>query len=178
MKKGKYQKTSSWRKTGGRKFTLLMCVALVLVATVGGTLAFLITNSMTVDNQFVPGVVECTANSDGTITINANTNVPVYIRASYAVNYYDDDGNIVFQGNVPEAVVSPMWVCPNNDGIWYYKGIIYPSSEDQAVTFINTWTEGSVLEVAAEAIQAEGTTDVGDEAAIENAWDYAPPISG
>lgn len=134
------------------------------------------------ENQFEPGRVTSSVNVSGdTITVvNSNSNVDVYIRAAIVVNWMDGQGNV--RGIAPTAsdyslnVNTASWWMDTATGLYYYKNSVAPGSSTDAlvdgITVYGTVPDGYQLsvEVVAEAIQAEGETDIGDVPAYQNAW--------
>lgn len=172
------------RSGKGRRVALL-CVALLLVASVGGTLAYIAVRSDDVNNRFerayVTSAVEATAE---TRRVQNTGNVDAFIRAAIVVNWMDDDGNV--RGIAPQSGEYSMtvndnnnWIYDETDGYYYYKYRVDPSGfTDGLVTDIRclvTPPAGYKLavEVAAEAIQADGDTDDTSIAAYKHAWGTA-----
>ena len=85
-----------------KSMLLLALVAMLLLGSVGGTVAFLVTSTNSVENVFTPAnldtdIVEVVeGNVKKSITVMNNGNVPVYVRVAI-IGYYVDDktGNIV-----------------------------------------------------------------------------------
>ena len=111
----------------------LILSLLVILTTVGGTLAYFIDRTDPVDNEFVPVMVDCQPTSlPGGIAVLNSGEVEAYIRAAVVVNWVkvDADGNAesIIHANQPIPDVdysisydpSGAWQ-KGSDGFWYYK---------------------------------------------------------
>lgn len=180
-----YQKRHSRaaaRKGRGRRIALL-CVALVLVASIGGTLAFLAVRSNDVNNTFIPAYVTSkVVVGNGTRAVQNTGNVDAFIRAAIVVNWMDGNGNV--RGLSPQdgeysiTVNTTDWI-KDADGYYYYKyKVASMAVTNNLVTAVQcniTPPDGYSLavEVAAEAIQADGDTDDTSVPAYQDAWGIA-----
>ena len=152
MKQGKYTRKAPVRGRRTKPTLLLACIALILCLSIGGTLAYIVANSGTVSNEFVPGQVSCEViRSGNTISVKNTSNIPAYLRATYAVNWVEN-GNIVYKADATSANTSSEWQQGEN-GIYYYQDDV---ASGASVVFITGHTSGATVEVVAEAIQAEG----------------------
>ena len=96
MYKGKYSNKNNHRLSSWAALAL----ALVLTLSVGGTIAYLITNTSAITNTFTPSYVDCLV--DESFNGNVKTNVSVknngdteaYIRATVIVTWQDAAGNV------------------------------------------------------------------------------------
>ena len=149
------------RRARNRKFPLaLMALVLVAVMAVGGTAAYLITNTVQVKNQFTPANVDATVSEsfvDGVksaVKIQNSGNTPAYIRVAIVANAVDADGHVV-AGTAPSyAVDSNKWDKIGN--YYYYKGVV-PAGEYTDELFTgNVTLNGQELNILAQAVQAEG----------------------
>ena len=166
---------------------LLTAAVLILVCGVGGTLAYLITQTAPVTNTFTPAQVTSEVdeemNQDKTIKSNVkikNTgNVSAYIRAAIVITWKDKDGytmpTVPVQGQGQDYTLdinATDW--SQSDGYYYYNGIV--AAGGNTANLINscvsngTYTDGRSLcvEVIGSAIQAEPTT------AVYEAWGFVP----
>lgn len=183
---GKYEKGGAHLKKpkGNRRRTLIISIILILSLAVSGTLAYIVTKTNEVQNQFDPAFVTCQVNADndGTFDVTNTGNVDAYIRAAIVVNWMDDQGNV--RGIAPAsteytlAVNGTDWWMDNSTGYYYYKYSVAPDgiTNDLINSFgvaenvtIPSGYELSV-EVVAEAIQADGDTDNGAVPAYRDAW--------
>jgi len=159
--------------------TLLVAIVLLLGVAVGTTVAYLIDRTTPIENKFEYAKTDVTVEEDLTgteksnVRVTNNSNIPVYIRATYVLNWVDKDGNIVT--SVPTGYgydltenMNANWI--NGPGGYYYKYPVQP----------NESTEGSLLyckvrypadpeytlnvEILATAIQSE------PKDAVEAAW--------
>lgn len=173
MARGKYERVVKHRKKQKKVFSILLSIALLLTLAVGGTLAYIVTKSALVENQFQPASVTCSVNDDGTVTNNGN--VDAFIRASVVVNWMDNDGNVYG--------IKPSYTVDINSGwsqigdFYYYTAAVSPG-ETTSTAPVTVGVSGDApssayslsIEVVAEAIQAEGDTDSGNIPAYQDAW--------
>ena len=164
---------------------LLTAAVLILVCGVGGTLAYLITQTAPVTNTFTPAqvtsqVIETmngTTKSD--VKIENTGNVSAYIRAAIVITWKDEAGytmpTVPVQGQGQDYTLdinANDW--SQSDGYYYYNGIV--AAGESTANLINscvstgTYTDGRKLcvEVIGSAIQAEPTT------AVQEAWGFVP----
>ena len=161
---------------------LLIAVAALLVAAVGSTVAYLVTNTTRIVNTFTPAKVntEPHENFDGSvkkdITVrNESDSIPVYIRVALV-------GNWVKAGEVvdtwtPTFTPGRGWT-RGNGGYYYYNSIVDPGESTSDLLGGGSISaapreDGAVLQVTvlSQAIQAEPTR------AVQEAWDYVPGSS-
>ena len=157
-----------------RKSLLLVAgIVLMLTIAIGGTIAYIVTNTTPVVNTFTPGEVPITIQEtfDGTtksdVYVTNNGNVSAYIRAKIIVTWKDA------QGNVSGTPVKPSdysinwgngWTYNNADGFYYYYTSVGAgdSTTNLIVSCKKTDTAASPVgydlsvEIIAESIQAEG----------------------
>lgn len=163
----------------GKFGILLLSLALILTATVGGTIAYLIADTTPVVNTFTPANVDCevTEDFDGTVKSNVNVtntgNTDAYIRVkliSYRVN--DVGQHIGGMATVPTTfTLGANWV-KHVDGFYYYTLPVKPGQQpktaltgsDSIALVKYTDADGGkqVIEVMAEAIQSAPDKAVGD----------------
>lgn len=119
------------KKNHRKSFLLLIAIAALLIMTVGGTVAYLVTATDPVENKFDP--VEVTTDivedfDDKTVKKNVNiTNtgdIPVYVRAKVVANWCDENGNIVAPWTDNITYNTTNWKKSDNDGYWYYVGAV------------------------------------------------------
>ena len=159
--------------------SLVISLALILLLTVGGTVAYVVIKTQTVRNAFQNTYVDSRVNVNGDVVDVTNTgNIPAYIRASIAVNWVDENGNV--RGIAPTVTDYALQI---NEEAWYQDpatGFYYCISQvapgqvtADLVTAVTLQTEAPQgyelrLEVVAEAIQAQGETD--GTPAFQDAW--------
>ncbi len=163
---------------------LLTAAVLILVCGVGGTLAYLITQTAPVTNTFTPAKVtsQVIETMDGKtksdVQIENTGNVSAYIRAAIVITWKDKDGyttmpTVPVLGQDYELEINANdW--SQSDGYYYYNGIV--AAGGRTANLINSckstgsYTDGRSLcvEVIGSAIQAEPTT------AVQEAWGFVP----
>ena len=154
-----------------KHFAGLLALALILVCTVGGTVAYLVTHTDPVVNTFTPGEVSCQVdekfNKDNTMKTEAvvkNTgNVPAYIRVAVVANTIDEQGNITGMKTLEGWLNEKNWA-EGYDGFYYYKDVVQPGAvtDDLLKTGINL--EGIQVTILASAIQSM------PDDAVNEAW--------
>lgn len=154
-----------------RTAVLLIAVLLLITTAVGSTAAFLVTKTEPVEESFAYAQVSCQVTD--TLAVQNTGTAQAYIRASYAVNWLDVNGNIV--AAVPEdyscdLVKDPQgaWV-EGGDGYFYCLTPVDPGGETPSLlTCSVSYPENPEytlsVEVVAEAIQSTPAE------AAEDAW--------
>lgn len=165
----------------GRRLTKVaaLSLALVLLVSAGGTLAYLFTSTDPVENTFSPAKMDIKIheNFDGNektnVYVENKSEAAVYIRAAIVINWLDDEGNVVA---VPvntedydmELNSKEYW---EEIGGYYYCKKANEADPTQTVPLIisceptNTPTEYKLsVSILAQAIQAE------PEDAVKDAW--------
>lgn len=144
-----------------RTAVLLIAVLLLITTAVGSTAAFLVTQTGPVVEDFAYAQVSCQVTD--TLAVQNTGTAQAYIRASYAVNWLDVNGNIV--AAVPEdyscdLVKDPQgaWV-EGGDGYFYCLTPVDPGGETPSLlTCSVSYPENPKytlsVEVVAEAIQS------------------------
>ena len=173
-----------------KKLTVLVALLLLVTVSVGGTLAWLATQTDPVTNTFTPSKVT-TAVDEKTeggvksdVKIQNTGDTSAYIRATYVVNWVDSEGNIYAAQPVADTnytvvlnVVSESdpWTQGADDGYYYCKTAIEPDSETPVL--INSIAPkgaaptGYTLQVTiiAEGIQSTGMDATGAQDAFDKA---------
>lgn len=170
----------------GSGFVLLI---LAVVLAIGGTLAFIITNTEPVDNKFTPGVVSCVVDEKfdeshkvkSDVKIKNTGNTAAYIRATYVVTWKADNGTV--NAKQPEKDKDYTIIFADNTGwiqigdYWYFESAVAPEdgvTEDGLTDVLIetcklvegvTPPEGYHLsvEIIASAIQSEPKSAVTEE---------------
>ena len=158
---------------------LIIALALILVLAVGGTVAYIFTQTDPVINTFTPTeakitVDEKTNNNQKTeiIVKNNSTGVPVYIRVALVANMIDKDENVTGAANVPTFTPGDNWIV-GNDGYYYYtEPVPVGGSTGNLLQSPMTLDENMQVVVLADAIQAEPTT------AVTQAWGVTVDSNG
>ena len=124
---------------------LVICLILLLMISVGGTIAFVVTHTSEIRNTFTESVVKCEV--DETFENNVKSNVSIkntgdttaYIRAFVNVTWMNESGQV--------ASVSPKstdymieystsgWL-KGSDGYYYYSSPVQPN--DKTAVLINS----------------------------------------
>lgn len=183
---GKYQRGGAHlrKHRHTKQRTVLLSIFLILSLAVGSTLAYIVAKTDRVQNQFEPAFVTCSvnANNDSTFDVTNTGNVDAYIRAAIVVSWMDDQGNV--RGISPKAsdysltVNATNWWKDTRTGYYYYKYSVVPAGvTEDLITAYGLAANATVpagyelsVEVVAEAIQADGDTDIGNVPAYKNAW--------
>lgn len=190
MYHGKYEARHLQRRRKRRsKKTGMLFLSLLLVATmmVGGTLAYLFTNSVPVVNTFNPSHVSCSVTEEFNGTTKSNVNVTntgdidAFIRVklvTYRVN--DEEQHIGGTAEIPDFKPGAGWV--KNGDYYYYTKPVAPDEQPadaliSSITLTDPYDDADggkpVIEVMAEAIQANGVADDGKKAVVK-AWGVDP----
>ena len=179
MASGKYEKKGmAGRKTG--RLVLILCLALLINCTIGGTIAFIVTKSNSVQNTFERVSVTSSVVFEGDVAkVKNEGDVDAYVRAAIVVNWMDDNGDV--RGIPPTAdeyslgINTDDWYYDSGLDIYYYKESV-PSFQMTEALVESITVKGAVpagykltVEVVAEAIQAQGQLDNG-KSAFADAW--------
>lgn len=147
-------KKKHFRKNGSKKMILLASLLLMLATAIGGTLAYLISDSSQVTNSFIAGEVSCEVQDN--YSVKNNGNIPAYIRAVVVVNWVENDKVLATapKGAIYTIIPGDGWVEKNDDGIYYYSQAVLPGDSTTAFTVEH---EGAApqIQILAEAIQTE-----------------------
>lgn len=175
----------------GKQFILLAAIAVLALGIVGGTTAYLLTNTGNVVNTFTPGYVSCAIHENFTngdtvksnVTIENTGNTNAYIRAAIIVTWQDASGNVAATvpvksdtgdtGDYTIGINLTNWSL-GTDGYYYYSGSVAPNAKTN--NLINSCTalqtNGNYtlhVEILADAIQSSPVDAVkqswGNEAA-------------
>lgn len=169
-------------KSAKRKsFTLLFSLALILLFTVGGTIAYIVTSTDNVTNTFQPSQVSCAVDetfTDGVksnVSIKNTSDIPAYIRAHIIVTWKDKDGNI-YGGAAPVLDTDysltikngTKWVKYDTDGYYYFTEPVAVGDKTgvliEECKYLGNAPSGYSLsvEIIADAIQSEPPNAVGE----------------
>ena len=109
-----------------KKFLLgAVLVVLLLTFAVGGTLAYLVTQTDPVVNTFTPADVSTEIketfvnNVKSSITVENKGDIPVYVRVALVGNWCDSDGNVVEPWNDSVDINNSDWI-EGSYGYFYY----------------------------------------------------------
>lgn len=174
MYKGKHSKDKKHRLTP----LAALALALTLVLSVGGTVAYLATSAGPVVNTFTPGSTEISIDekTDGPakteIKVKNDGDVPVYVRVMLVATYQNSDNQVCGQHEavaVPGFELGTDWV-KGDDGFYYYTKAVTTETtsliKDKSSITLSQAYDGCVMhiEILAQSIQAEPTT------AVTEAW--------
>lgn len=169
--------------------TLLVAIVLLLGVAVGTTVAYLIDRTTPIENKFEYAKTDVTVEETLTgteksnVQVKNNSNIPVYIRATYVVSWVDKDGNIVTSvptGYGYELTENPdgMWVKGKGD-YYYYPTPVQPNNSTAGslltceVTYPTENPEYTLnVEILATAIQSEPID------AVKEAWGVTVDADG
>lgn len=167
-----------------KKSVVLMVATIVLLtAVVGGSLAWLISETGIITNIFSAPTVDIDINEKidndvkESVKIKNNSDIPVYIRVAVVVTWKDADGNVYPQAPLSGTDYTWELLSGDNkdwfetDGFYYYKKPVAVSGETTELlknvkeVAANT-PEGYNLsvEIISQAIQAN------PESAVKDAW--------
>ena len=183
------------KKFNKKSLVLLICVTLLLTFAVSGTVAYLVASTEKVTNTFGPAyvTVEVDDKVDGLrkydVEITNTGNVDAYIRAAIVGYWCNNDGEIVAAWDPTDTdqgefggLAGTNWV--KNGDYYYYTQPVAPGAQTPSALF-ESYTvkqapvEGAhlVMNIMAQAIQAEGTDDDGTKAVVA-AWGVDPSTLG
>lgn len=184
MYHGKYEAKHTAHRTqavGGRgqgrkAGTLLLSLLLAVALAIGGTVAYLTTNSAPVRNSFTPSNVDCevTEGFDGSNKSNVNVtntgDTAAYIRVKLVTYRVNDEGqHIGGTAEIPDFTPGTNWV--KNGDYYYYTLPVAPKGKPASdligsITLNGSYADADggkqVIEVMAEAIQSGPANAVGD----------------
>lgn len=170
MYQGKYQKPVPMKKHSSKRSILVISLVLLLVAVVGGTVAYLMDATNPVENTFSPAKVQIIPNESKTETSKSNitfTNpkvdengnnlntVPVYIRATLVIYWKDKDGMLVPKpagGDVQIGAVNNTDGWFEINGTYYYSKKVVPGAETPNMLKADITVPGSDPEAKAEVV--------------------------
>lgn len=161
-----------------RKIAFLLLVSVVTLATISGSVvAYMIKRTQFQENTFTPAVVTCelheVKNADTTrktsITVENTGNVNAYMRVRLVSYWVDPATGAIAAKPSPDVSFTPGsgWVAGSGGNTYYYQAPVAPgdtTNELLGSEITLTSLDGlvQVVEVFAEAIQAQPTTAVTD----------------
>ena len=155
-----------WRK----EFVLTCSIVLLVIGMVGGSIAYLFTNTEAVTNTFTAPEVDVTIPEEFDketkehVKVSNSCDFDVYARATYVAYWIDKDGNVVPEqlaaGTHYTIEIGDDWT--ESVGYWYYTSKLAANSQttDFIVTCapIDAATPDDyrlVVDVIGEVVQAE-----------------------
>ena len=171
-----------WKRSG----ILLAAVIVLLAGAVGGTWAFLVAQSESVQNNFTYAHVRCTIDEKfengvkSDVKIQNTGDIPAYIRARIVVTWKDARGNVsaaVPVKNTDYTITFNETDWTQQGDYWYCKTAVDAGGETP-VLIIKCEKKGNApkdydlsVEILADAIQSEPTN------AVTEAWGEDNPLS-
>ena len=158
-----------------KHFAGLLALVLILVCTVGGTVAYLVAHTDPVVNTFTPGKVSCQVEEEfkdndtvKTKAVVKNTgNVPAYIRVAVVANTIDAQGNITGMADLSEGWLNETDWMKSGD-FYYYKGVVQPGDVTaNLLTAAGIDLTGIQVTILASAIQSM------PDGAVKDAWNMS-----
>ena len=166
------------RRRNCKAEVLFLSLLFLVIVSVGGTMAYLLTKTTSIENKFTPSKVTCIVSEQFNNNIKKNVNVTntgdteAYIRVklvTYRVN--EKEQHIGGVAKVPEFTPGTNWV--EHNGYYYYTLPVAPGGKpaydligDSGITLAGTYSDADggiqVIEVMAEAIQSNPARAVGD----------------
>jgi len=155
----------------------LACVVLS-VATLGGTIAYILTNTPSLANTFTPAQMSCEIQeefTDGTekknVRVKNTSDTLVYIRVKLLPYWYDKENDTIVAKTAwsPSFTPGEGWVL-GKDGFYYYTLPVDSGASTPVLISSLTLQEDpvtlsrQVLEIVASCIQAE------PDSAVKAAW--------
>lgn len=168
-----------------KKSGLLVAIALLLLVAVGGTLAYILTNTDALENVFNPSKVSCAVVEDqfpdgaenGKVSVTQKTNVKIkntgdtdaYIRVALVVTWKNEEGNVYAQAPVASdennandySIVfadQSGWE-QGSDGFYYYTESVHPCTHTDEEAHVGCMTEVLIQSVTQTEAQKENAPD-------------------
>ena len=162
---------------------VILSFLLIFTVTVGGTLAYLSTQTNDVVNIFTPSYVSCGVTEDfnsgitkKNVNVTNTSDIEAYIRVklvTYRVNRKNEQ--IGGLATIPAFIPGTGWVYNSSDGFYYYTLPVAAGEtpitnliDDSGIELEDDYDDADggkqVIEVMAEAIQSK------PNAAVEQAW--------
>lgn len=159
MYQGKHM-TPRRQRRSSKSLLLLISLVMIAAVAVGGTLAWLTSETAPVTNTMEPGKVPISIqeqvkdNVKESVKIRNDGNVDAYIRVAVIANAVDEDGNIIL-GDAPSTPVNAdKW--QEIDGYYYYKGIVPAGGETESLFSGEVNFANGEINILAESIQVQG----------------------
>lgn len=177
------------RKAKNPLIGLLICLALVS-GIVGGVYSYMFARTEDAANELTPAMVSCTVdetfkdNKKSSITVQNTGKVDAYLRVRLVTYWVNDAGEIVAKPSEKLTVtLTDNWLADTDNDTYYYQHPVKPGESTDnllkdVITLISEGGYNQVIEVFAEAIQAKGTTDVGNVPAVTDAWGVTVDTNG
>lgn len=168
-----------------KSLTALIALILIICLAVGGTVAFIVTQTQAVKNTFTPSDVTVKIeevvqnNTKSSITVlnvddEDKRDVSCYIRVKLVSNIQDGNDNVLGAAPLQSINLGKDWIA-GGDGCYYYKNVVAVGASTTNLLADGaeiTLENGQVVEVLAEGIQS-----VPDNA-VEEAWPAVEVVNG
>ena len=168
---------SQSEKKNKRRSPLFWCLLalLLLSLTVGGISAYLSMSSTTVSNTFTnAGYPTVTVN--GTTVVVEPNGYPVYLRVAVDADWQKDGEILPEEPAITFTTGGNGWMA-KGDGFYYYTSpITAHSTLPLPVASVSPAKDGYTvnINVAAQVVQAVGSTDESNMPAMQDAWGVSP----
>jgi len=168
-----------------RRGVMLCALVLLLIGTVGASLAFLSTNTTEKKNTFQVAELSCKVNESYVFPNKEKVNVentcayPIFVRVKLLPYWYDKDRDVVVANKAWTPVFTPGEGWVKHGGYYYYTKPLEPGKK--TTNLINNirlaqddiTLARQVLEIMAQCIQTDGQTSGGGSVALA-AWHIDP----
>ena len=176
---GAHFRVAPKKKTLSKKVAVFALACVVLsVATLGGTIAYILTNTPSLANTFTPAQMGCEIReefTDGTekknVRVKNTSETSAYIRVKLLPYWYDKENDTIVAKSAwsPSFTPGEGWVL-GKDGFYYYTLPVDSGASTTALISSLTLKKDDVtlsrqvLEIVASCIQAE------PDSAVMDAW--------
>ena len=184
MYKGKYH--NRYSMNGRKTIALLASLILVMSVAIGGTVAYIISETNNVTNVFTPSKVTTAIDEkfDGTtkkdVVVTNTGDTEAYIRAAVVINWQTEDGKIF--GELPKegvdySIVYNTTDWTKNGDFWYYNGTVDAGESTEVLIRECTMLKASpadnedyklTVSILGSGIQAKPAT------VVQQVWGYTP----
>lgn len=175
----KYKRAKRMSKGSTKSIVQSVAIALILIVTISGTIAFLTTKTNSITNIFKPTTAEPTIEetfennikSDVKVSISGDPEVSSYVRARIIFSWENSDGEVAAEAVSKSDYTLDLgnsWT-KASDGYYYYNGTVKGGASTS--NLIDTCTANKTLgdyhlcvEILAQSIQSDPAT------AVQSAW--------
>lgn len=163
-------------KKNRRSLIIAILVAVLVLANIGVTIAYLTHSSGPVENTFKMADITCQIEEDVTDGIKSSVKVQntgdtsAYIRVAVIANTVDKDGAITGPADVSSNLCGQDWV--KSGDYYYYINPVEPNGFTSELLKSQIELEGIQVTILSEAIQSEPVD------AVQDAWGVKPAELG
>lgn len=153
---------------------LIIVLSCALLATIGATVAYLVSRPTDVENIFKPAhvdgevVEEVDSGIKKSVKIKSTSDVDAFIRAAVVANKIDENGDVLGSADVSSHFCGDKWT--KNGNYYYYNGLVKPEENTTELLTSEIDLEGIQVTILAEAVQAEPFTPEGYGKPAYEAW--------